>query len=128
MAFPHPLAAFERRDAEIVAKRKAGRTLRSIAEEFGLSVELVRRIEFHAWRREQEAADGVVGLSVRARNAIGNIVGLDHFGPITRTDEPELVKRVIAAGRGAFAGASNVGKKTLVEIEAWLAGHGAAWR
>ena len=112
--------------ARIVARRKEGRTLRSIAQEFGLSVEQIRRIEFKAWRREKEATDGVVGLSVRTQNALANVVGR-HYGPVTKADEPELIKRVVAAGRDAFAGANNVGKKTLIEIDAWLAGHGAAW-
>ena len=115
------------RDAAILAKRKEGRTLRSLAAEYGVSAETIRGIEYRAWRREQEAADGVVGLSVRTRNAIANIVGLDHYGPITTADEPELTKRVAAAGRDAFAGATNCGKKTLLEIDAWLASHGAAW-
>ena len=116
------------RDAAIVAQRKAGRTLRSIATEFGVSFESVRRIECVAERRQREAEAGVVDLPVRTRNAIANVVGIDHYGPITEADEPELIKRVVAAGRDAFIGANNVGKKTLLEIDAWLARHGAAWR
>ena len=59
----------------------------------------VRQITFRAERREQEAADGVVGLSVPNANAIANIVGLDHYGPITTADEPASTKRVRRVGR-----------------------------
>jgi hypothetical protein len=122
------------RDAAIVAKRKEGRTLRSLAQEFGLSFESIRRIECGALRREQEAADGVIiDLSVRTLNGIQNATPphfgpiKDNYGPLTRADEPELIRRVLAIGRDAMAAAPNMGKKSLAEIDAWLASRGVAW-
>ena len=41
------------RDAEIYRKRQAGRTLRALAAEFGVSVEAIRGAEFREERRRQ---------------------------------------------------------------------------
>ena len=49
--YPHYAA----RNVEIAAKRKAGRTLRSLAAEYGLSAESIRRIEIATERRERES-------------------------------------------------------------------------
>jgi hypothetical protein len=43
----------ERRNAEIVAKRKAGRTLRSLGVEYGLHAETIRRIEIEVERHDR---------------------------------------------------------------------------
>ena len=132
------MAKHPERDAEIVAQRKAGRTLRSIAKEFGLSVESDRRIEVVAWRREQKPKDSIE-LSVRTRNAILNagwypdVTGDEHAqrffdeGPGAAQFEKAFAQHVAELGRAAFLELPNCGKKTLAEVETWLEGHGLRW-
>jgi hypothetical protein len=121
----------EERDAAIVAKRKEGRTLQSIADEYGLSRDSVRRIEA-AWRREQRPTGG--GLSIRARNGVLNALGRyrsEHYYRFTEAVDikPALAAYAIAEiGEAALKGLPNVGVGTIREIKAWLAKYGQRLR
>jgi hypothetical protein len=124
------------RDAEIYRKRQAGRTLRSIAAEFGVSVEAIRGAEFREERRRQAPKDGI-RLSVRTRNAILNacwFLDLEEHAERRAYEGPEaaefdraLAQQVAALGRAAFLELPNCGKKTLAEVDTWLKGHGLRW-
>jgi hypothetical protein len=112
------------RDAEIVAKRKAGRTLKSIGDEYGLSRESIRRIEAHEEQREQRAKE-YFGLSTRARNSVLNAIGA--VGHDSAADEQGFARQVAQMGKAAFIGKANLGKKTLLELDAWLKARGLKW-
>jgi hypothetical protein len=116
------------RNIEIYQKRKAGRTLRSLAAEYGLSSEQIRTIEW----KEKWHEDNPDGPSRRARRAIKFVLfhtGIDRMGGFISdcefTNDLETIARQVAeAGRAAFAGRDAWGSKicpqsTLVEIEAW---------
>jgi len=67
------------RDAEIYAKRKAGRTLRSLGEEYALHHQRIRDIAITQERLERERACGYEGLSTRALYSI-RIDAADRMG------------------------------------------------
>jgi hypothetical protein len=115
------------RNAAICAARQEGRTLRSIADEFGLSLDRVRMI---AWREEKRALHGEPELSPRAFNVIRNSIADDMATNECRDDfaDPSAVAKLVAeAGRGSFEGAGNCGKVTMAQIEAWMARYGFYW-
>jgi hypothetical protein len=124
------------RDAEIYRKRQAGRTLRALAAEFGVSVEAIRGAEFREERRRQAPKDSI-RLSVRTHNAILNACwfpDLDeqarrraYEGPEAAQFDKALAQQVAVLGRAAFLELPNCGKKTLAEVDTWLKGHGLRW-
>jgi hypothetical protein len=129
------------RDAEIYTKRQAGRTLRALAAEFGVSVEAIRGAEFREERRKQAPKDSI-RLSPRARNSILNacwspdLTANEHAqrhawseneGPEVVQLDKALAQQVAELGRAAFLELPNCGKKTLAEVDAWLKAHGLRW-
>jgi hypothetical protein len=126
------------RDAEIYRERQAGRTLRALAAEFGLSRDAIRGAEFREERRRQ-APKNSIRLSTRTRNSILNAcwspdLTADEHAQRYAFDESHdealdkaLAHQVAALGQAAFVGLPNCGKKTLAEVDAWLKGHGLRW-
>lgn len=137
------------RDAEIYRERRAGRTLRALAAEFGVSVEAIRGAEFREERR-RAVPKGRVRLSIRTRNAILNASWFpaqteDEYPQLTADEhalrrafsenetpegaqfEKAFAQHVAALGQDAFLELPNCGKKTLAEVGAWLEGHGVRW-
>ena len=129
------------RDAEIYRKRQAGRTLRALAAEFGVSVEAIRGAEFREERRRQAPKDGI-RLSTRTRNSILNACWFpdltadehaqrhafsENEGPEAAQFDKALAQQVAVLGRTAFLELPNCGKKTLAEVDTWLKGHGLRW-
>lgn len=115
------------RDAAILSARKAGRSLRSLAAEFGVSMETIRQAEFRAERRQR----GKRELSVRAMNVIwGSLPDArlkfdsyhDNF-----IDASAVARRVAEMGKAAFRAQYNCGKTTVAEIETWIRKYGFRW-
>lgn len=108
------------RGARMAARKAEGATWRAIGEEFGVSKERVRdiiamsqsRARLHAQQPNRAA------LSVRARNAIPHII----VEPETDAAERDklLPGRVAALTRRQIGKVPNLGKQTIVELEAWL--------
>jgi hypothetical protein len=132
---------FRDRNEAIVLMRDSGMTLREIAREVGLSQEQVRVVLARAWRAAQPLEgfrphDRIYRFapSTRAGHVICRAV-MDAQGEIPGDICPESAARAVARltrndvlGRGAVAfrivGGASVGRKTLAEIEAWLAEYG----
>jgi hypothetical protein len=112
-------ATRERLDRAL-ALRNAGKTLREIGAEFGVTVERARQMVLEAglWR-----GNWAYNLTARARNVLGNYLDID----VTKMDELEAAKAVAAAlSPRDWLRVPNAGRKTLQEISAWLASHGLA--
>jgi hypothetical protein len=115
--------------------------LREIAKVVGLSRERVRGVIARAWRDAQpleswQPRDRIYRFapSTRAGHVISRAVR-DPQGEIPGDICPESAARAVARltrndvlGRGAVAfrivGGASVGRKTLAELERWLAGFG----
>src|SRR5262245_22531265 len=80
------------RDAEIYAKRKAGRTLRSLGEEYCLRPERVRGIAFKQERLEKQRERGYE-LSARALNCIRNALDLHHYNYWCPDVDPQVLAK-----------------------------------
>jgi hypothetical protein len=118
-------ATYTERNAAIYGQRKAGRTLRAIADDFGLSRDRIRGIECREERRELHPEE--FELSVGAANVINNTLGLapaDYENDDLAEELKTLARLVAEAGRYAFVGKPNCGVKTLAEIEAWTGRYG----
>jgi hypothetical protein len=118
------------RDREIVLMREAGMTLREIAEEVGLSRERVRGVIARAWRDEQPLEswsphDRIYRFapSARAGHAIYYAV-YKTYGEIPDDISPESAARVLARWTRRDLAGHNTGRKTIAELERWLADFG----
>jgi hypothetical protein len=101
------------RNEKIAAMRAAGMSLQAIATHYGLTRQRVRQIVIGV--RDAHS------LSTRARNCLCNYLNLD----VRKMEELEAAKAVAAAlSSQEFLRMPNAGRKTLVEIIAWLARHG----
>ncbi|HKI62662.1 MAG TPA: hypothetical protein VKA31_10250 [Mariprofundaceae bacterium] len=107
------------RNEQIVDLRKKGESFRSIGKKFGIGPDAVRSVIIKAdLNAFSECAYGLTGLSVRAKNGILNALPQDVYRAVK--DGTRVVG--IDDVRGCMPiGATNIGKKTLEEIELWLA-------
>jgi hypothetical protein len=119
------------RDAEIVRLRQEGRTLQSIGDEFGLCRDRIRYIAVKHERLLRNPARRE--LSVRAINAVLNVPGVasspsrGYWGDGFAEPLEAVAQKVAEAGRSAFVGRYNCGRKTITELEAWIAKYGFSW-
>lgn len=120
---PVPIAAPPKDDdrgARMAAMKAAGATRRTIGEAFGISKDRVRDIitaSQHRARLHDEQPNRAA-LSIRARNALPHIVDEPEDDPAER--DRLLPSRVAAFTRRDFIKVPNLGKQTIVELEAWL--------
>jgi hypothetical protein len=112
------------RNAEIYAKRQAGKTLREIGQEYGLSVERIR----HIVRRLELTASREPALSICAEKCIKVMLGDYSLAPGFKEDAKVVARRIATIGRANVRKANcRCMGKTLDEIEAWLNRYGLIW-
>lgn len=108
------------RGLRMAAMKAAGATRRAIGEEFGISKDRVRDIITASQRRAElhDEQPNRAALSVRARNALPHVISEPEDDPAER--DRLLPGRVAALTRRDFIRVPNLGKQTIVELEAWL--------
>lgn len=108
--------------ADIVSQRKQGHTLRAIGKSYGIYPDRVRGICIREERRRErlKLLDGVPPLSVRTLNCIYN-AGLDDYG---REPNRETAQRLAAYGIKKLLETPNFGRRSLVELEAFVSHFG----
>ena len=120
---PTPIATrteAEDRGAQMAARRAAGAKMREIAAEFGISKERVGDLIAQSDQRARIRAEqpNRAALSVRARNALPHIIDEPETDPVER--DRRLPARVAALTRRQVEKVPNLGKQTVVELDAWL--------
>lgn len=115
------------RNTLIVAAHEQGETFVDIGKRIGLSAAQVR-VMFHVTKRKQSlAGEWDASLSVRASNAIHNMLHLDHRGacqPYWNSPKGVRVTPQEVAALWPMLGVPNLGDKTREEIRLWLAVRG----
>lgn len=106
--------------ARMAARQAQGATRRAIGEEFGVSKDRVRDIIAGSQSRATMRAEqpNRAALSVRARNALPYIIN-EPESDVAERDQ-RLPGRVAALTRRDVTRVPNLGKQTVVELEAWL--------
>lgn len=113
-------AQVEDRGAQMAARRAAGAKMREIGAEFGISKERVGDLIVQSEQRTRFRAEqpNRAALSVRARNALPHIIDEPEIDPVER--DRRLPERVAALTRRQIEKVPNLGKQTVVELDAWL--------
>ena len=112
--------AADERGAHMIAMKADGKTLRQIADAFGISVDRVRQLiaDMQSRTRLEQIEPNRAALSVRAANAVRFLIDEPEQDP--RERDAALPNRVAALTRKQVLGLSNAGRRTIAEIEAWL--------
>ncbi len=108
------------RGERMIAMKEKGKTLRDIADEFGIGVERVRQImaRVHYRARMDATQPNRATLSVRAYNVLQYLIVEPETDPSER--DRRLPERVAALTRNQILKTGNAGKVTVAEVEAWL--------
>lgn len=120
------------RDRAIVLMREGGMTLREIGKEIGLSADRVRCVVTRAWCDAQPLEywrphDRIYRFAPSARvghvilDAVWKAYGNGRY-EIPDDISPEKAARAVARLRRGDVLSGNIGRKTVAEVEKWLAG------
>lgn len=114
------IALLDDRGARMIAMKADGKTLKQIADAFGIGVDRVRqlmaRVQLRA--RMESAEPNRAALSVRAENVVRSLIDEPEQDPSGR--DALLPHRVAALTPTQILDAPNAGRRTVAEIEAWL--------
>ncbi len=115
------------RGKRMAERKDAGATYREIAEEFGVCKDRIRDLIAASKSRARFNTEepNRAALSVRARNVLPLIIKEPETDRAER--DRQLPARVAALDRRHFKGVPNLGKKTVLELEAWLWERGLAF-
>ena len=110
----------EDRAARMIALKAEGKTQRQIATVFGITSARVRQIIEDAQSRAhiRTTQPNHAALSVRAQNALRPLIDEPETDPVER--DHLLPARIAALTPSQILRAVGSGKKTLVEVQAWL--------
>ena len=115
-----PAGEPEDRGAQMAARKAAGAKMREIAAEFGISKDRVGDLIAKSEREARYRAEqpNRAALSVRARNALPFLIEEPEIDPLER--DRRLPERVAALTRRRVEKVQNLGKQTVIELDAWL--------
>src|SRR5262249_4811300 len=105
----------------VIAKRQAGRRIKDIAAEVGISGERVRRILIEADRRARHPRWTDKLPSVRLRNAIATVFASDR--DLSDLVEANVAKSAARLGPERWMELPNFGARSLAQLRSWLATH-----